>query len=152
MSSCAGLSIHAPAAPPHFQGSVGGGGASCAQRPTKDVIQESIATGISNFSHPLREVTGYHPNYFLLGFRAAPSIPTSRCSASWRGIEGSGEFVLGWGRAREGKGQAQANRQATGLAGGRAVPCDVWEEPGKGSLRPVSIGSSHCLTQYGCKG
>ena len=22
----------------------------------------------------------------------------------------------------------------------------------KGSVRPVSIGSSHCLTQYGCKG
>ena len=30
----------------------------------------------------------------------------------------------------------------TGVAGGRAVPPDVWEEPG-GSIRPLSIGSSH---------
>ena len=28
--------------------------------------------------HPLRDITGYHPNYFLLGFRATPSIPTSK--------------------------------------------------------------------------
>ena len=40
----------------------------------------------------------------------------------------------------------------TGVAGGRAVPPDVREEPGGGSIRPFSIGSSHCLTQYGGKG
>ena len=27
-------------------------------------------------------MTGYHPNYFLLGFRATPSIPTSKRSSS----------------------------------------------------------------------
>ena len=49
MSSCAGLSIHAAMVPPHFQGSVGGG-ASCAQRPRRDTVRESIATGISSIS------------------------------------------------------------------------------------------------------
>ena len=36
----------------------------------------------------------------------------------------------------------------TKMAGGRAMPPDVREEPGGGSFRPLSIGSSHCLTQY----
>ena len=38
----------------------------------------------------------------------------------------------------------------TGVAGGRAVPPDVREEPGK-ALYVHSPGSSHCLTQYGVK-
>ena len=38
----------------------------------------------------------------------------------------------------------------TGLAGGRAVPPDVRKS--LESIRPFSIGSSHCLTQYGCIG
>ena len=36
----------------------------------------------------------------------------------------------------------------SGVAGGRVVPPDVREELGRGSIRPLSIGSSHCLTQY----
>ena len=30
------------------------------------------------------------------------------------------------------------------------MPPDVREEPGGGSIRPFSIASSHCLTQFGC--
>ena len=33
-------------------------------------------------THPLWDITGYHPNYFLLGFRATASIPTSKRSSS----------------------------------------------------------------------
>ena len=38
----------------------------------------------------------------------------------------------------------------TGVAGGRAVPPDVREEPGEAVY--VHSQYSHCLTQYGCIG
>ena len=39
-------------------------------------VQEPSKLGFLQHSHPLWDITGYHPNYFLLGFRATPSIPT----------------------------------------------------------------------------
>ena len=64
-------------APPHFQGSVGGG-TSCAQRTSWMLPKKPSKLGFLQNPHPLRDITGYHPNYFLLGFRATPSIPTLR--------------------------------------------------------------------------
>ena len=46
------------------------------------VVQEPSKLGFLQHSHPLWDITGYHPNYFLLGFRATPSIPTSKRSSS----------------------------------------------------------------------
>ena len=78
MSSCAGLSIHAPMAPPHFQGSVGGG-TSSAQR-TSLLLCKSHRNW-AFFNTPTRCETSQATNYFLLGFRATPSIPTSKRSS-----------------------------------------------------------------------
>ena len=64
-------------APPHFQGSVGGG-TSCAQRTSVMLPKKPSKLGFLQHSHPLGDITGYHPNYFLLGFRATPSIPTCK--------------------------------------------------------------------------
>ena len=50
-------------APPHFQG---------AAHPA-DVAQEAIETGL--YPHPLCDITGYHPNYFLVGFRGYAQFP-----------------------------------------------------------------------------
>ena len=50
-------------APPHFQGSVGGG-RSCAQRTSLMLSKKPSKLGF------LRSPTGYHPNYFLQGCRA----------------------------------------------------------------------------------
>ena len=36
-----------------------------------DIVPKSIETPL------LSDITGYHPNYFLPGFRATPSMPTS---------------------------------------------------------------------------
>ena len=66
-------------APPHFQGSVGGG-TSCAQRTSLMLCRSHRNWAF--FNTPTRDITGYHPNYFLLGFRATPSIPTSKRSSS----------------------------------------------------------------------
>ena len=47
-----GLSIHAPMAPPHFQGSVGGG-TSCAQRTSLMLPKKPSKLGFLQHSHPL---------------------------------------------------------------------------------------------------
>ena len=71
-SSCEELSIHAPMAPPHFQGSVGGG-ASC----------PSSHRSWAFFKIPTHcETAQATTQFFLLGFRATPSIPTSKRSSS----------------------------------------------------------------------
>ena len=88
---------------------------------THNVVKESIATGMSSI-FPTRcektDVTGYHPDYFLLGFGAEPSHlkmqrllkghgwrvcgGVARCSGWW-GCEG-----LGGGRAATATGTAWA--------------------------------------------
>ena len=83
-SACAGLCIHAPMAPPRFQGSVGGG-TSCAERISWMLPKKPSKLGFRQNPSPAVGITGYHPNYFLLGFRATPSIPTSKRSSSKRG-------------------------------------------------------------------
>ena len=73
-------------APPHFHGW------RQILRPANfvDVAQEAIETGLSSTLPPAVRHTGYHSNYFLLGFRATPSIPTSNRSSSrfsFKGIQ-----------------------------------------------------------------
>ena len=204
-------------APPHFQGSVGGG-KSCAQRTSLMLPKKPSKLGFLQHSHPLRDITGYHPNYFLLGFRATASIPTSKkdrllekinvkaqavrapgvCGASrglrtlWglRGLRALGCPGPSGIRPRKQTSRTKLLLQKPFLhqaptcrfAAARGLVCWVWGIPFKGkinvhctylaywggwrqgcasrctgrarrgSIRPFYIGSSHCLTQYGCIG
>ena len=81
VSTCAGLSIHARMAPPHFQGSVGGG-TYCAQLTSWMLPKKPSKLGFLQNPHPLCDITGHHPNFLLLGFRATPLIHTSKMSSS----------------------------------------------------------------------
>ena len=99
-------------APPHFQGSVGGG-KSCAQRTLLMLPEKPSKLGFLQHSHPLRDITGYHPNYFLLRFRATRSIPTSNRSSS--------RFSI---RRRTGPPQARLpGASQTRLPGASQTPC-----------------------------
>ena len=89
------LSIHAPMAPPHFQGSVG------AQRTSWMLPKKPSKLGFLQKAPPAVRHPSYHPNYFLLGFRATPSIPTStnnmicppQAGPPGRGLEGLKGFL-----------------------------------------------------------
>ena len=118
-------------APPYLQGSVGEG-RSCSQRTSLMLPKRPSKLGFLQHSHPLCDITDYHPNYF----RATPSIPTgSRCEALGKGkINVHCIYLAHWGGWRQGCASRCAGR--------------AW----RGSIRPLSIGSSHCLTQYGCIG
>ena len=151
-----------------------GGGTSCAQRTSLMLLEKPSKLGFLQNPHPLWDITGYHPNYFLLGFRATPSIPTlkrskgdslqgpPRASRVLQGPPGTSrgsrleappnqaglqgpplrEKFPGLGGPRgclervqtqaflSGKSMYLVYIWVTGVAGGRAVPPDVREEPG----------------------
>ena len=78
------MSIHAPIAPPHFQGLVGSS-TSCAQRRTHDVVKESIAAWISSTSSARREksrVTTQTIACWGLGLR--PEFPPQDATLRWQ--------------------------------------------------------------------
>ena len=126
-------------APPHFQGSLGGG-TSCARQPTKDVVKESIATGIS-------------------------SIFPTRCEKSQATTQ-KGQAQGQEGRAARGEGQRGgqegAKGQATSLAPcGSVFWCFFWGGPASAvvvrllviGFREFPSGENQCTLQgFGLQG
>ena len=110
-----------------------------------DSFQDSIEVGFPLNSPP---AVRRHPDYFLAGFRATPTIPTTRSPAEatkrslevrclraphpCRGLRG---FRVGLGYSHQG----ENNVQSCASRCMRAAPGSC--------IRPFSIGSSHCLTQ-----
>ena len=130
-----------------------------------DVAQEAIEAGLSTRPHPLGDITGYHPNYFQLGFKATPSIPTSKRSSYHH--EARRKRGLHQGRASTGlqgspdplprpAPQGASNNLLLGLGKNQCTFGPLgWASRCTGrARRPIGLFSiaSHCLTQYGCKG
>ena len=93
-------------APPHFQGSVGGG-TSCAQRTSLMLPNNPSKLGFLQNS-------GYHPNYYLLGFRAtcAKDGPASR---NLQGPPKASRVVQGLRARTAGAGFGRVRRWPLGL-------------------------------------
>ena len=115
-------------APPHFQGSVGGG-TSCAQRTSLMLFKKPSKLGFLQNPHPLCDITGYHPNYFLLGFRATPSIPTSKRSSS-RFLERNKMEGKTGRRRRASRGLQGPSGASRGLQGPPGASTDLQGPPG----------------------
>ena len=132
------LSVHAPMAPPHLQ-------AHPASSEPHGCCPRSHR-GFSSKSPRAVSIKGYHPNYFLLMFRPTPSYshlqkivnttmgPPRGLQGPFRGFQGLVQnpppFYKEAASVGDGKSVYIAKVWPTGLAGGRAVPPDVWEEPG----------------------
>ena len=98
------------------------------------VASEAIEAGFSSKLPPVVRLAGYHPNYFLFGFRATPSIPTSKRSSSRSFKEEDGPPQAGLQEPSRASGaskkglpgppglQGQGPRGCQGLPGGLEIP------------------------------